>query len=74
MGDEKHYAKIIEWSESINRYLGLCPDLEIEVQSVSESQALRELSEMIQDKIQHHQSSQTPMPPKKFKASELFIF
>ena len=74
MGDEKHYAKIIEWSESINRYIGLCPDLEIEVHCVSERQALKELSVMIRDKIEYHQTSQTPMPFKKFNASELFIF
>ena len=74
MGDEKHYAKVIEWSDSIKRYIGFCPDLEIEVQCISEGQCLRELSELIKDQIKRHQRSQVPMPLKAFHASLVFIF
>ncbi len=74
MLEGKQYAKIIEWSETLRCYIGICPDLKFETRGNTEIQVLRDLNSMIESEVKRHTLTKEPMPQKRFYASRIFMF
>ena len=74
MLEGKQYAKIIEWSEDLRCYVGICPDLKFEAKGSSETQVLNDLNSMIKSEVKRHTATKEPMPQKRFYASRVFMF
>ncbi len=74
MLEGKQYAKIIEWSEDLKCYIGICPDLKFEARASSEIQVLNDLNSKIKSEVKRHTLTKEPMPQKRFYASRVFMF
>ncbi len=56
------YHRWVEWSEEDNVYVGKCPDLITGIHGDDPVQVYKELGEVIEDVIEHFQSSGRSLP------------
>lgn len=62
MKTSDQYHKWVEWSEEDQAYLGKCPDLITGIHGVDPVQVYKELNEVVEEVIDHFQSSGRELP------------
>jgi len=57
------YHRWVEWSDEDQTYIGKCPDLITGIHGDNSVKVYEELSEVVQEVIEHLQSTGRPLPP-----------
>ena len=57
------YHRWVEWSDEDRVYIGKCPDLITGIHGDDPVQVYKELSEVVQETIDHFEAAGRPLPP-----------
>lgn len=61
------YHKWVEWSEEDQVYIGKCPDLITGIHGDDPVSVFRELNEVVEEVIQHFNSTGRPLPSERVR-------
>jgi predicted RNase H-like HicB family nuclease len=75
MNHAAKYAKIVQWSEEDQCYIGICPDLFYGgCHGLDEKAVFAELCEIVEENIELYRQSGKPLPtPKKLDCLEALL-